>query len=188
MLPLEGNASVLEELPAAMSFTITVPPEVPSLFQSSLPFVPSSATKKRVPLTSTNISGALPPLPDLMSLTITVPAAVPSLFQSSFPLVPSLALKKNSPLETVKCLDTITEAIPSPVPELMSLIMTVPPSVPSLLQSSLPVVASPAIKKSVPLTSVRKVGVYGEGIFFTSSVPNSVPSVFHRPGLVPRLL
>src|SRR5437667_341007 len=52
-----------------MSFTSTVPAAVPSLFQSSRPFVGSEATKKSVPFTSVNPSGEESSVAVLMSFT-----------------------------------------------------------------------------------------------------------------------
>ena len=78
-----------------MSLTSTVPASVPSLFQSSDPFVASLAVKNSVPFTfvryvgDTNSSAA-----GQMSLTSTVPARVPSLFQSSYPCVASVACEE----------------------------------------------------------------------------------------------
>src|SRR5439155_3962 len=80
-----------------MSLTSTVPAAVPSLFQSSGPFV-LKARKKSVPFTFVSPSGPEPPLPGLMSLTSTVPAAVPSLFQSSVPFAGSKPRKKSVPV------------------------------------------------------------------------------------------
>eukprot|EP00964_Phaeocystis_antarctica_P114931 scaffold78883_cov62-Phaeocystis_antarctica.AAC.4 len=75
-----------------MSLTSTVPLAVPSLDQSSWPWVPSSARKKKsLSLNKVSLLGF--PLPDgLISLTMAL--AVPSLDQSSLPWVPSLAAKK----------------------------------------------------------------------------------------------
>ena len=82
-----------------MSLTITVPDSVPSLLQSSMPWVPSSARNSRwslvavimaqSPLSNDPDAGKPLELPGLMSLTITVPDSVPSLLHSSLPLVPS---------------------------------------------------------------------------------------------------
>ena len=44
-------------MPGLMSLTRTVPAAVPSLFHSSRPFVPSSAVKNSVPLTSVRLLG-----------------------------------------------------------------------------------------------------------------------------------
>ena len=84
-----------------MSRTSTVPVEVPLLFQSSRPLVPSSATKNSVPLTLVSQEGLELAEPELMSLTRTVPVEVPLLFQSSRPFVPSLAMKNSVPLTLV---------------------------------------------------------------------------------------
>ena len=82
-----------------MSLTRVVPAAVPSLFHSSVPWLPSSAAKNSVPFTFVRLLGEDEALPALMSLTRTVPAAVPSLFHSSVPCVPSLAAKNSVPLD-----------------------------------------------------------------------------------------
>ena len=66
--------------PGLRSVTIFVPAGVPSLFHSSEPLVPSSATKKAVPLTS--VREAAPPEP-VKPRTSCVLAAVPLVFHSS---------------------------------------------------------------------------------------------------------
>ncbi len=83
-------------LPGRMSLTNTVPAAVPSLFQSSLPLMPSLAEKNSVPFTLVRNAGIESPAPAMMSFTNTVPAAVPSLFQSSKPLPPPSLAEKNS--------------------------------------------------------------------------------------------
>src|SRR4051794_27266755 len=77
--------------------TAAVPEEVPSLFQSTLPVVPSSVRKNSVPLILTSEVGEELLLPGTISFTRLVPAAVPSLLQSSTPLVPSLTVKNSVP-------------------------------------------------------------------------------------------
>src|SRR5206468_2755014 len=133
-----------------MSVTSTVPAAVPSLFQSSGPFV-LKARKKSVPFTFVSPSGPEPPLPGLMSLTSTVPAAVPSLFQSSVPFAGSKPRKKSVPFTFVS--PNGRESAP-PVGS-KAFTSTVPSAVPSLFQSSKAFVGSSATKKSVPFTAVR---------------------------------
>ena len=82
-----------------MSFTMTVPAAVPSLFQSSMPWMPSSAAKYAVPPTS--VSDQRYDGPGPMSFTITVPAAVPSLLQAH-PMGPSSAWKYSVPSTSVR--------------------------------------------------------------------------------------
>ena len=58
---------------------------------------------------------------------------------------------------------------------------TVPAAVPSLFQSSRPLVPSLAAKNSVPLTLVRELGeelLLPLTISFTNTVPSAVPSLF----------
>ena len=88
-----------------MSFTSTVPAAVPSLFQSSVPFVRSDALKYSVPLTFVRYEGYEEPEPVTMSFTSTVPAAVPLLFHNSVPFVGSDALKYSMPLTFVRYLE-----------------------------------------------------------------------------------
>src|SRR5436190_2037797 len=62
----------------------------------------------------------------------------------------------------------------------MSLTSTVPASVPSLFQSSVPVPESEAVKKSVPPTAVRAAGddeLFPDTMSLTSTVPSGVPSL-----------
>ena len=55
-------------LPGLMSRRSRVPSEVPSVIQSSMPWVPSLAAKTTLPFGScVNFWGALPPVPGLMS-------------------------------------------------------------------------------------------------------------------------
>ena len=44
-------------VPVSASFTINVPPDEPSDFHNSLPFVPSLAEKKSVEPTTVNLNG-----------------------------------------------------------------------------------------------------------------------------------
>ena len=75
-----------------MSLTSVVPSGVPSLFQSSAPWVPSSALKNKLfPTALIPARSKAPPSPGLMSLTRVVPPGVPSVFQSSTPWMLSLA-------------------------------------------------------------------------------------------------
>ena len=134
---LEG---LLPDPPASglMSLTITVPAAVPSLFHSSRPFVPSSALKKSMPPTAVSAPILLSFKPGAMSFTITVPAAVPSLFHSSRLMLPSasLALKYSvlpTGVKSLKLPDTM-------LPGLMFLTGTVPAAVPSVFQSTCPLV------------------------------------------------
>jgi hypothetical protein len=101
--PTSVSSSGDELAPAEelMSSTISVPPArgPPVLFQSSMPLVPSSAAKKRVPPRSVRSVGEELAAPGLMFATIVAP--VPVLFHSSWPLVPSLAVKYRVPLTLV---------------------------------------------------------------------------------------
>ena len=87
-----------------MSLTSTVLAAVPSLFQSSRPFVGSKAAKKSVPFTSARLLGRELLLPGLMSFTGTVPPVVPSLFQSSSPIDGAKTTKKSVPFTSVRSL------------------------------------------------------------------------------------
>src|SRR5262249_62029051 len=71
--------------PGAMSFTITVPASVPSLFHSSAPLAGVDALKNSVPLMLVMLRGNALAAPAPISFTSTVPAAVPSLFHTSVP-------------------------------------------------------------------------------------------------------
>ena len=57
-----------------MSFTLTVPAAVPSLFQSSEPLVPSLAWKKSVPFTAVRYEGLDPPEPGDLAFRLLVAA------------------------------------------------------------------------------------------------------------------
>jgi len=115
--------------PLLMSLTKTVPVSVPSLFQSSSPFVPLFAVKNKVLPTAVRLYGEL--LPEaLMSATCTVPVSVPSVFQISEPSTPLFALKKRVSPTTVNLL--IEELDP---PGRITLKRLVPAAVPLLTQS-----------------------------------------------------
>ena len=96
--------------PVTISFTNVVPVAVPSVFQSSMPFTPSYATKKIVPFTLVISIGLLPFLPGKISLIILVPAFVPSLFHNSWPVVGVSAEKYSIPFTSV-----FLSALPSKV-------------------------------------------------------------------------
>jgi hypothetical protein len=72
-------------VPGRISFTITVPAEVPLVFQSSNPVALVLAAKKRVPFTFVRYLGELLTVPAIRSRTSTVPADVPLDFQISVP-------------------------------------------------------------------------------------------------------
>src|SRR5262249_2964956 len=98
--------------PGPMSVTISVPASVPSLFQSSVPWTPSSAVKNSMPLKFVKYPGYellgseywypeesyFTVDPGLMSFTNLVPP--PSLANSSIPKFPS-APKNSVPLKLV---------------------------------------------------------------------------------------
>ena len=88
-------------LPGRMSLKIVVPAAVPLLDHSSLPLVPSSARKKRIPLMFVSSNKLAPFMPGRMSLTIVVPARVPSVFHSSFPRWGVVATKNVIPFTSV---------------------------------------------------------------------------------------
>src|SRR5204863_1378886 len=103
-----NNGNTPEE-PGMVSFTITVPSLVPSLFQSSVPLVPPSlAEKYNVPLRFVINAGSFcefekaDALPAAIDFTIDVVAAVPLLFQSSSPLEPLFAVKYSVPLRLIR--------------------------------------------------------------------------------------
>jgi len=80
--------------PGQMSLTRTVPLSDPSLFQSSLPLVPSSAEKNSQSPTRARFRGIEPMFPNVpMSFTVEVPGRVPSLLQISRPSDPLSAAK-----------------------------------------------------------------------------------------------
>src|SRR5688500_1928970 len=108
-----------------------------------------------------------------------VPGSVPSLRYT-----PPAAIKMTLPSKLVR--------FPGPLfngPGLISLTNRVPSSVPSLFHSSIPVEFSLPTKQRVPLTFVR---LYGRDVkndvganAFTISVPDGVPSVFHKFAVSP---
>ena len=105
-----------------MSFTITVPEAVPSVFHNSAPFVPSFAWKYKELPTTVKSLGLLEPPPLLMSFSITVPEAVPSLFHNSAPFVPSFAWKKRVlPRTSLASAVYAPKGVLEPLPLLMSL-------------------------------------------------------------------
>ena len=116
-----------------MSATSWVPPLVPLVFQSSSPWMPSSAVKYSVEPMPTTLPGfvstTLSAGPGSMSSTR--PVALPLFRQSSGPVSPSSARKKSEPL-------TFTNSLGSEpsLPGAMSSVNLVPAAVPSLCQSS----------------------------------------------------
>ncbi|MNU00830.1 hypothetical protein D3C72_2440570 [compost metagenome] len=64
-----------------MSFKSVVPESVPSVTQTSVPFIPSSAVKYTFPLYSVKFVGLLLAV-GFIFLILTVPFAVPSVTQS----------------------------------------------------------------------------------------------------------
>ena len=140
-----------------MSVTRMVPASVPSLFQSSWPFVPSLAEKYRVPPTAVRLPGEELAAPGLMSLTMTVPATVPSLFHSSWPLVASLARKYSTAPTAVRF-----PRVELPEPGSKSLSMIVPAAVPSVFHSSVPSSPVPSAAKKVVPPMVTKESGYEE--------------------------
>ena len=75
--------TVESPLPGLMSLTSLVPAAVPFDFQSSRPWLPSSALKKSDPSASARSKGEESTPFWLMSLTSVVPPGVPSDVQSS---------------------------------------------------------------------------------------------------------
>jgi hypothetical protein len=144
--------------------------EVPSLVHSA-PDVKIPDEKNTLPFTAVSSERSWSGL-----LNFTVPALVPSLFQSSELASSSkFAVKKTVPFALVS-----EPGDEEADPAVMSFTSTVPASVPSLLQSSLPFTGSVAAKKSVPFTFVRFDGNDGLApgtMSFTRTVPASVPSL-----------
>jgi len=164
--------------PDATLRTSEVPAAVPLLFQSSAPFVPSSAWKKTRPFALVKPFGFELPEPVRMSRTSVVPGAVPSLFQSSVPFTLSLAemnaVAERSPKGVARS--------ESPVPEVRSRSKVVPAGVPSLFQSSRPMTSSSAAKYARPLKAKNEAGDDGLAPAKTSckrSVPAALPSLVH---------
>ena len=139
--------------------TLLVPAPVPSLAQSSRPFVPSSALKKMSEPALKKLPGVELPVPGLMSRSGVVPAVVPSLFHSSEPKLPSLAVK-SSRLPIAVRLVGWDEGFGTPTAGAgkMSLTSTVPAVVPSLFQSSRLMTLSFAVKYSRLPTAVSSAG------------------------------
>jgi hypothetical protein len=114
-----------------------VPPDVPSVTQSSVPFTPSLASKISRPSASGRAArpNPMPALPGLMSLRSEVPASVPSVTHSSLPWVPSLARNSSRPSDSG--LNQFGKLL-TPKAGLMSLRSEVPAAVPSVTQRSAP--------------------------------------------------
>ena len=136
-----------------MSLTSKVPASVPSLFHSSFPPLPSLAVKKSVPFTSVSGDGKEPIAPGEMSRTSTVPAAVASLFQSSTPFVPSFAWKKRRSVHVGEKRRRGADRTGRDVADEHGASRR-----PVAFQSSIPWMASPALKKSTPSTSTSSSG------------------------------
>ena len=116
------------------SFTSVVPPDVPSLFQRSLPWMPSLAMKNRSSPSATGRGMKTEPFvvsAGLTSFTRTVLDSVPSLFQSSWPCTGSEASNSTVPFSS-----RMSSICDPADPGLMSLRRVVPASEPSLRQSS----------------------------------------------------
>lgn len=92
--------------PGTVSLIITVPASVPSLFQGSIPWRPSSAKKNSVPPTLVSRVGAEEYKPGWMSLTRWVPACVPSVIHSSHPKPMRSAVKNALPPTGVRSFNT----------------------------------------------------------------------------------
>src|SRR5262249_25936729 len=110
-----------------------------------------------------------------------VPASEPLLFHNSRPLTPLSARKNSVPLTLVRFEGS--ESGLGGKPGRMSLTRLVPTSEPLLFHSSLPFVPLFALKKSVPLTFVRKWGEDAkkpEPMSLTRTVPALVPLLFHN--------
>ena len=129
-----------------MSFTMTVPAEVPFVFHSSRPAMPSFAKNSTSSPTRVRPLGEDFPCVRVtgrgsMSLTRTVPAVVPSLAHSSAPTEPLSAWKNTRPPSSGRAEGRGT---PDAGPGRMSLTSVVPASVPSLVHNSQPVGPSQA--------------------------------------------
>src|SRR5262245_14716456 len=132
-----------------MSLTWTVPPDVPSLFHSSVLLIPCVAAKNSVPFTSSRPDGEELAPAGLISLTMVTFRVAPSTFHSSRPCPPLAALKYS------ELLDFVSSAAAEKT--LVEVRIVVPPPVPLLVQTERPVPSS-AIKNSVPLKSVSSAG------------------------------
>src|SRR4029453_9428661 len=159
-----------------MSFTIVVPAAVPSLFHSSVQAVASKPPKNTVLPTA--------PRPKAGGPIANVPAAVPSLrCRSEGTVKPGngrSAVKKRSPPAAVSCPGG---ALPGPAAR--SAPSMVPGQVPSLFQSSRPLLASTRVKKSVEPTAVKSRGSAAAPSTATCTDPGPVPSLFHSAQPVP---
>src|SRR5262249_628004 len=127
-----------------MSLKREVPAVVPSVFHSSKPCTPSFAAKKKLPATPTPLKNSNespepkdPGEPGQISFKRNVPASVPSVRQTSHPWAASLARKYMIPSSSA-CFQTSPSSSTNELngPPRMSLTITVPASVPSVLQSS----------------------------------------------------
>ena len=82
--------------PTFTSFTMNVPPDVPSLTHSSAPFARSFAWKYSLPLLVATYAFVIPlAAPAAMSATMYVPLLVASVAHSSSPFDAVFALKNN---------------------------------------------------------------------------------------------
>ena len=135
-----------------MSVTMTVPAAVPSLFHSSMPFVPSLAVKKSVPSTFVRLLG-LSRRVDVLDQQ--VPAAVPSLFHSSYAVRAVVGREEQRAVDVRPGSGIRAAAAGVDVLDHARCRRAVP----SLFHSSTPLVPSLAAKNSVPFTSVRLRGV-----------------------------
>ncbi len=134
------------------------------------------ARKNNVLFTTVSCCGFPSPEPVLMSFTKVVPAAVLSVRQSSCPKGP-LASKYTYPFMYTK-----PEPPPPLPPGTISVIIYVPPGVPSLTHGSNWVLAVKAVKYSKLLATAKLVGLeLGKvplvAIFTNKVVPAAVPSL-----------
>ena len=97
-------------------------------------------------------------VPPLMSARRMVPEAVPSLAQSSMPEEPSLAVKTRLPPSATPFIGLLVEKALAPPPGAMSRTRVVPAVVPSVTQSSVPLVGSVAVKKTRSPTRTKLAG------------------------------
>src|SRR6266581_4183787 len=145
-----------------MPFTCTVLPAT-SVFHSSTAATPSLAEKYKALLNTVS------PETRETAPTRTVPAA--SVFHSSAPATPPSSAEKYKALSNTMNPDGEESAI-----GLMSFTNTVPPGVPSLFHSSIPVMPSLAEKYK---TLLKTVSPETRETAPTRTVPAPVPSVFH---------